>query len=183
MLVTQPTDWLSNMLVKQKPDGSIRICIDPSQTINKAIRRPIYTIPTIEGKPPLLTNAKVFTTADVSKAFHTIELDKDSSFLMTFQGLNGRYHYTHMPFGISSGPEEYTRRQHEFLEDLKGVINIADDICIFGCGNAKEEADQDHDKNLIALLDKCSKLGLRLSLKKIKFKSKLVMFMGHKNNG
>ena len=52
--VTQTTDWLSNILVKEKPHGKIRICIDPSQTINRAIRRPKYTI-------PLLTNAKVFT--------------------------------------------------------------------------------------------------------------------------
>ena len=28
--VTQPTDWLSNILVKEKPNGNIRICIDPS---------------------------------------------------------------------------------------------------------------------------------------------------------
>ncbi len=73
------------MLVKEKPDSRIRICIDPSQTINKAIKRPIYTIPTIEEKLPLLTNAKVFTTVDVFEVLHTIELDKDSSFL-TFQG-------------------------------------------------------------------------------------------------
>ena len=178
--VSQPTDWLSNMLVKEKPDGKIRICIDPSQTINKAIKRPVYTIPTIEEKLPLLTNAKVFTIVDVSEAFHTIELDETSSFLTTFQGPNGRYRYTRMPFGISSGPEEYQRRQHEFLEGLKGVINIADDICIFGCGDTKEEADEDHDKNLIALLDKCSRLGLRLSRKKIQFKSNSVTFMGHK---
>ena len=84
-----------------------------------------------------------------------------------------------MPIGISSGPEEYQRGQHEFLEDLKGVINITDDICIFGCGNIKEEAGQDHDKNLVALLDKCSEFGLRLSAKKIQFKSKSVTFMGH----
>lgn len=59
--VTQPTDWLSNILVKEKPHGKIRICIDPSQTINRATRRPKYTIPTIEEKLPLLTNANVFT--------------------------------------------------------------------------------------------------------------------------
>ena len=46
--VTQPTDWLSNILVKEKPNGKVRICIDPSQTINKTIKRPKYTIPTIE---------------------------------------------------------------------------------------------------------------------------------------
>ena len=58
--VTQTTDWLSNMLVKEKPNGKLRIRIDPSQTINKVIKRPKYTIPTIEEKLPLLTKAKVF---------------------------------------------------------------------------------------------------------------------------
>ena len=46
--VTQPTDCVSNMLVKEKPNGKVRICIDPSQTINKTIKRPKYTIPTTE---------------------------------------------------------------------------------------------------------------------------------------
>ena len=53
-----------------------------------------------------------------------------------------------MPFGIASGSEEYQRRQHEFLDGLNGVINIADDICVYGCGDTKEEADIDHDRNL-----------------------------------
>ena len=100
--VTQPTDWLSNTMVKKKPNGKLRICIDPSQTINKTIKRPKYTIPTIEEKLPLLTKAKVFTIVDVSEAFHTIVLDEKSSLPTTFQGPNGRYCYNHMPFGIAS---------------------------------------------------------------------------------
>ena len=178
--VTQPTDWLSNILVKEKPNGKLRICIDPSQTINKAIRRPNYTIPTIEEELPLLTNAKVFTIVDVSEAFHTIELDEESALLTTFPGPSGHYCYTRMPFGIASGPEEYQRRQHEFLDGLQGVINIANDICVFGCGNSKEEDDLDHDKNLTSLLEKCSKQDLRLSSKKLQLKSPSVTFMGHK---
>jgi len=118
-LVTQPTDWLSNILVKEKPNGKLRICIDPSQTTNRAIQRPKYTIPTIEEKLPLLTNAKVFTIVDVLEDFHTIELDKESSLLTTFQRPSGRYRYTRMPFGIASGPEEYQRGQHEFLDGFK----------------------------------------------------------------
>ena len=96
----------------------------------------------------------------MSEAFHTIELDKESSLLTTFQGPSGRYCYTRMPFGIASGPEEYQRWQHEFLDGLQGVINIADDICVFGCSNSKEEADLDHDKNLTSLLEKCNKQDL-----------------------
>ena len=34
-------------------------------------------------------------------------------------------------------------------------MNIADDICVYG--NTKEEEDIDHDRNLMQLLDKCSK--------------------------
>ena len=47
--VTEPTawiDWISNGVYREKPDGSIRVCIDPSQTINKAIEVPKYPIPT-----------------------------------------------------------------------------------------------------------------------------------------
>ena len=86
-----------------------------------------------------------------------------------------------MPFGISSGTEEYQRRQHEFLDGLQGIINIADDICIFGCGDTKEEADIDYnDRNLIALLDKCSDYDLRLYARKLQFEASSVTFMGHK---
>ena len=178
--VSQPTEWLSNMLVREKPDGRIRVCIDPSRTVNKAILRPVYPIPTIEEQLPFLSNAKVFTVVDVSEAFHNIELDYESSLLTTFQGPNGRYRYKRMPFGISSGPEEYQRRQQEFLEGLNGVINIADDICIFGWGETVEEANEDHDRNLIALLNKCRDEDLRLSEKKMQFKLPSVTFMGNK---
>ena len=178
--VTLPTDWLSNMLVKEKPNGKLWICIDPSQTINKAIKRPKYTIPTIEEKLPLLTRAKVFTIVDGSGASHTIVLDEKSSLPTTFQGPNGRYCYNRMPFGIASGLEEYQRRQHEFLDGLRSVINIADDICVYGCGDSKEDADIDHDRNLVQLLEKCAEHDLRYSAKKLQFKSLSVTFMGHK---
>ena len=73
----------------------------------------------------------------------------------------------------------YQRRQHEFLHGLPGVINIADDICIFGCGDTTEDANEDHDRNLVRLLDKCSDYDLHLSAKKLQFKATSVTFMGH----
>ena len=104
----------------------------------------------------------MFTIVDVSEAFHTIVMDEESSLLAMFQGPNSHYCYTRMPFGITSGLEEYQRRKHEFLDGLHGVINIADDICVFGCGDPREEADIDHNRNLTSLLDKCNNHGLQL---------------------
>ena len=41
--VTEPTAWISNSVYREKPDGSIRVCIDPSQTINKhSMKQQIY---------------------------------------------------------------------------------------------------------------------------------------------
>ena len=56
---------------------------------NSVIRRPLYTILTIEKKLPLLKNAKVFTIVDVSEAFHMIELDDESMLLTTFMEPDG----------------------------------------------------------------------------------------------
>ena len=181
--VTQRTDWLSNMLVKGKPNGKLRICIDPaSQTINNAIKRPKCTIPTIEEKLPWLTKVKVFPIVNVTEAFHTIVLDEKSSLHTTFQGQHDRYRYNRMPFGIASGPEEYQRRQHEFLDRLRGVINSAsaDDICVHGCGDTKDDADIDTYRNLVQLLEKCAEYDLRFSRKKCQSKPPFVTFMGHK---
>ena len=104
---------------------------------------------------------------------------KNHPYHVYFQGPSGRYCYTRMPFGIASGPEKYQRRQHEFLDGLLGEINIAHDICVFGYGNSEEEADLDYDTNLTSLLEKCSKQDLRLSAKRLQFKSPSVTFMGH----
>ena len=60
--VEEPTDWCSNMTVVEwvKPDGSIkiRICLDPTQTVNKATRTPKYTVPTLEEILPRLSAKK-----------------------------------------------------------------------------------------------------------------------------
>ena len=147
--------------------------------LKKGLLGPKYTIPTIEEKLLSLTKAKVFTIVDVSEAFHTILLHEKSSLLTAFQGPKGCYSYNRMPFGDVSGPEEYQRRQHEFLEGLRGVINIADDICVYGYGDTKT-------LTLTTTETWCSSWIILLNTihgslrKKNQFKSPSVTFMGNK---
>ena len=44
--VTDPTEWISNMVVVKKPD-KLRICLDPKY-LNKALKRSHYIMPTLE---------------------------------------------------------------------------------------------------------------------------------------
>jgi len=61
----------------------------------------------------------------------------------------GRYRWTRLPFGINSAPEEFQNRLMTALEGLSGTITIADDIPVFGKGDTYEQAERDHDKNVI----------------------------------
>ena len=154
------------------------MCLDPKD-LNHAIRRSHYPVPTIEEILPELTNAKVFSTVDVKNGFWHVALDEDSFYLTTFNTPHGRYRWLRMPFGISSAPEEFQRRQHEAVEGLSGVKCIHDDILIFGDGATVEEATWDHDRKLRALMERCRERNIKLNEAKIKLRMTSVPFIGH----
>ena len=84
-----------------------------------------------------------------------------------------------MPFGISSAPEEFQRRQHEVLENLNKIDVIADDILVYGQGETYEEALADQDKNLKALLQRARDVNLKFNKDKLQLRLSSVPYMGH----
>ena len=61
--VTRPTPWVSSMVAVDKPDGRMRICLDPKE-LNEAIQREHYQLPTIEEVATRLHGAKLFSVLD-----------------------------------------------------------------------------------------------------------------------
>ena len=175
--VTEPTQWVSSMLAIVKPN-KVRICIDP-RDLNRAIRREHYQLPTIDEVASRLTGAKKFTLCDAKDGFHQILLDDASSFLTTFNTPFGRYRWARMPFGISSAPEVWQRRMHEFVENLEGVEVIADDFLIAGFGETDAEVNSSLEKNERAFFKKCREWNLKLNKLKLKRSQTEVRFMGH----
>lgn len=45
--VTQPTPWVNSLVITEKKNGSLRVCLDP-RDLNKAALRQHFSIPTIE---------------------------------------------------------------------------------------------------------------------------------------
>lgn len=175
--VSEPTDWISNMVIVKKPD-KLRLCIDPKH-LNQALRRSHYLMPTLDDVLHKLPKARVFTLVDARDAFLQCKLDEQSSYMTTFWTPWGRKRWLKLPFGVSVAPEVYQRKQHELLEGLDGVEPIADDVLVVGCGDSEEAANRDHDVKLVALLDRCRQVKLRLSVKKFQFKVPEVRFHGH----
>ena len=78
-----------------KNNGKIktRICIDPSQTINKVFVVPKYAIPTLQEIVPQLSSGKhkTFTIVDAMGGFTQVRLHAESRKLTTMSTPWGQY--------------------------------------------------------------------------------------------
>ena len=176
--VTEPTPWVSSMVVVQKKNNTLRICLDP-RDLNRAIMRSQYPLPTIEQVATRLHKAKIFTVLDAKTGFWQVRLDQKSSYLTTFNTPFGRYRWRRMPFGISSAPEVWQQRMNQLIEGLQGIEVIADDFLVCGSGDTTEEARVNHDFNLRAFLNRARETGLKLNPTKVKLRCTSVPFIGH----
>ena len=70
--VDQPTDWVHNIVVIEKKNGSLRLCLDP-RDLNKVVKREHYKIPTVQEIPSHLGGKKVFSTLDLKDGYWQIE--------------------------------------------------------------------------------------------------------------
>ena len=176
--VSKPTPWISSMLAVPKKNGKIRICLDPKD-LKKAILQENYPIPTIEDIASRLHGAKVFFCPQCKEWVLACQIGRGVTYLTTFHTPFGRYRWCRMPFGVSSAPEVFQRRMHELIEGLSGTEVVGDDFIMAGFGDTLEEAFRDHNKNLVAFLQRCSARGVKLAVEKLQLCLEEVPLTGH----
>ena len=170
--VHEPTEWVSRMLVVGKPDGDVRICLDPSE-LNKAIQRQHFAVPTVEQLFSKLSNARYFCSLDAASGFYQIPLSNEASFLCTMATPKGRYRFLRLPFGLNSAPEVYLQAMSDLFGDLPGVFIYFDDFLVTGA--TKEEL----LFNLRQVFLRCRLHNLKLQLKKCRFFRQELPWLGH----
>ena len=170
--VDEHTDWVSSLAYTTKRDGSLRICLDP-QKLNNALRRCPHKIPTLEELNPMFTNAKIFTKLDAKAGYWAVKLDESSQLLTTFRTPFGRYCWRRLPFGLNNSQDIFQARMDSILEGLKGVVSIADDVCVFGA------TEKEHDVNLINLMERAKREGLVFNSTKCHIKKSEISFFGN----
>ncbi len=169
--VVEPTDWVNSLAYSRKANGQLRICLDPKD-LNKAIKRCHHRTPTLEETTYMLTGASCFSKLDAKNGYWSVELDKESQLLTTFNSPFGRFCFERMPFGLVMSQDVFQQKMDQILEQCSGAIGIADDVIVFG------KNEQDHDRNLHNLMRVAKEHGLMFNSSKCQVKTKNISFFG-----
>jgi len=165
------TEWQSNLVIIEKPDGTLRLCIDPRE-VNKYIVRDMYQIPTLDDIRPILANKSFYSLLDLRDGFYHCELDEKSCKLCTFSSPFGSYSFKRLSFGISMAPELFQKRMTKYFGDIEGIQIYFDDVLI--CANSRDE----HDQIMMKVLDRARRLNIKFNPKKVQFAVKQVKYLG-----
>jgi hypothetical protein len=129
--VTKPTDWVNSIVIREKPNGRLWLCLDPKD-LNEAIMRDHYPTPTLGEITPKLAGARVFSKIDARNGYWNVKLDDESSYLTTFNAPNGRYRFLRMPFGLRMSQVVFQFKIDETYRNCLCATEIADDITVHG---------------------------------------------------
>lgn len=171
--VNHITEWVNPLVIVNKPNGDIRICMDPKD-LNKSIKREYFLLPEVDDILTKLNGAKYFSILDASEAFYQIKLDFKSSLLCTFATPYGRYRFCRLPYGITLASEVFHSKIKMLFEDLDGIETYIDDFLIWG------ETKEIHDERLRKVLNRCKEINLKLNFSKCRFGVSSLIFLGHK---
>jgi hypothetical protein len=170
--VIGPTPWVSPIVIVPKSTpGEIRICTD-ARAANKAIKRERHVTPTVDDLTAKLNGAAVISKFDLRSGYNQLMIHPKCRYITAFCTHMGIFQYKRLNFGINTAAEIFQKTIEMVLVGLDGVINMSDDIFVFG----KDQAE--HDKNLKLVLERLEKSGLTLNEKKCELSKKELDFFG-----
>ena len=171
--VEHASQWVSPVVVSNKENGDIRLCIDMRQA-NTAIVRERHPIPTVDELLLDMSKSNVFSKLDLKWGFHQLLLSEDSRDITTFVTHVGLFRYKRLLFGVSSAPEIYQNEIRKVVQGIPGVANMSDDMVVHGPNKAE------HDKRLEQVFRRLEATGLTLNRSKCVFGVSEIDFLGHK---
>ena len=136
LVPTKYSEWASPVVIVEKENGSVRLCLDGKATLNKYLSMEHYPLPKIEDIFAKISDWKLFCKIDLSGACLQVKLFESAKQICTINTSKGLINYTRMPFGIHTAPAIFQSIIDQILRNTKGLAYI-DDI-IVGGKNAEE---------------------------------------------
>ena len=105
--INQATDWCHNLVLVCKPNGKLRVCLDP-RTINNALRFNVHNARTFQDVTSSIRRVSKVSKIDANSGFWTLPMDEQSQLLTTFNTPWGKFCFTMMPFGLNQAQYSFS---------------------------------------------------------------------------
>ncbi|KAJ8651356.1 hypothetical protein O0I10_013136 [Lichtheimia ornata] len=126
--------WNSPLTLAPKKDAQgnktgMRPCLDPRH-INRYLPDDKYPLPLIRDIFEALSGSKVFTTLDLTNAFHRFKIKAEDQHKTTFTHNGRQYMFQGCPFGLKPISSKFQRVMHRIFGNMPFVQTFVDDIVI-----------------------------------------------------
>ncbi|XP_072401178.1 uncharacterized protein [Diabrotica undecimpunctata] len=166
-----PRASINRIVIVNKQNGKLRLCLDPSD-LNKQIVRKPRIVHKLEDVCAQMMGKKIFSVFDLSEGYHHLELDEASTWKCCFATSYGIFRYKVLPYGLSNSQDLF----QEVVEDkFKGIENLLichDDMIVMG--TTKKE----HDTIVKKVLERAKEVGAKFNSDKFQYCQEEVKFMG-----
>ncbi len=174
--VIEPSEspWSSNLVAAKKKGGRLRWCID-WRALNKVTKKDSFPMPSITDNLTRLAGSTIFSSVDMTGAFHSIPLAKEDREKTAFSTPFGLFQNKRLGFGLTNGPSAYCRLVEMILREIPPsmAVGFLDDAVIHSTTFAE------HLHHLDKTLATYQRAGLRLSPSKCQFFCSEVEYLGH----
>jgi hypothetical protein len=169
----EESEWVSPMVVQEKKQGGIRICVD-LRKLNDAFLHDPFPTPFTDEVLENVGGQEAYSFTDGFSGYHQIKIAPEDRYKTTFSTEWGSYQYTVMPFGLKNAPTIFSRvviaAFKEFIHQFLEVY--LDDWTIYSLL-------KDHVEVLRMMLERCRQCQISLNIKKCIFGTPFGILLGH----
>ncbi|XP_078244130.1 kelch-like protein 29 isoform X1 [Pogona vitticeps] len=177
IIVPSSSPWSSPIVLVDKPDGSIRFCVD-YRKLNRVTTPDAYPMPRLDNLIETIGGCRFISSLDLVKGYWQLRIDPRDQEKTAFCSPFGLYEFRVLSFGLRNAPATFQRLMDQTLAGLSDfTVAYIDDIGIFS--NTWE----DHLIHLELVLQRLSAAGLTVKASKCQLGSPEIKYLGHMVGG
>ncbi|XP_064464374.1 uncharacterized protein K02A2.6-like [Ornithodoros turicata] len=130
--------WATPLVTVRKQNGTLRLCGDYRSTVNQAVAKAAYPLPTVDDMLALVQGGRIFSKIDLQQAYQQLRVDDASSELLTkymdslLAGLEGVGAYLDDILISGSTLDEHNKRLRSVLKRLTDAgLKVRLEKCLF----------------------------------------------------